>query len=487
MNSASLSSGASRDSVRSRTKIVATIGPASEEQVGTLIDAGMDVARINFSHGEPDEHRRRVENLREASRVRGKAIGILADIPGPKLRLGRFEDGDRTLMEGEVVRVLQGDGVAGPGEVLFDFGGFLQSVAPGHRMMLADGQAVLGVEEVRGDSIVARVLQPGVLGDCKGVHLPDSALDYELPTPRDRQCIDLAVSMGVDMIGISFVGRASEVETVRSLAPGLATVAKIERRLALENLEEILEVSDGVMVARGDLGVELDLERVPIVQKSLLRAAREAGCFSITATEMLESMIGSSRPTRAEVADVANAVLDGTDALMLSAETAVGSFPVEAVLTMGRVAAAVEGGPDYLNRTDRGVRSNWEGDTAGAIAIAASRLAGALGIPKIVCFTESGRTVRLVSRCRPSAEIIGLSPDEKVVRQMAVLAHVRPMPFPPVESLEDMLTQASRMLLREGVVGQGEEIVFVAGVPAGVSRSTNLVKVHRIGEDVTLH
>ncbi|MDP6538061.1 MAG: pyruvate kinase [Planctomycetota bacterium] len=473
--------------LRSRTKIVATIGPASEGRIGDLIDAGMDVARINFSHGEPREHRRRVEAVRGAAGERGRAVGILADIPGPKLRLGRFEGGERTLMEGEVVRVLQGDAVAGPGEILFDFGGFLQSVAPGHRMMLADGQAALTVEEVRGDSVVARVARPGVLGDRKGVHLPDSPLDYELPTPRDRECVELAVSLGVDMLGISFVGRAEEVECVRSLAPGMAMVAKIERSLALENLEAILEASDGVMVARGDLGVELDLERVPIVQKALLRAARDAACFSITATEMLESMTGQSRPTRAEVADVANAVLDGTDALMLSAETAVGSFPVEAVRTMGRVAAEVEGGPDYTDRSDRSLRREWKIDTADAIAIAAARLSGALEIPRIVCFTESGRSVRLVSRCRPSAEIIALSPDERVVRQMTVLAHVRPMVFPRVENLEDMLARASRMLKSERLVDEGAEIVFVAGVPAGVSRSTNLVKVHRVGEDVKLH
>jgi len=468
------------------TKIVATIGPACEDRIGELIDAGMSVARINFSHGEAAGHRARVASVRRAARERAVAIGVLADLPGPKLRLGRFPGGQRTLLEGEVVRVRQGHGVAGPGEVFFDFGGFLQAVRPDQRMVLADGLAVLRVTEVEDDAVVARVVRPGVLGDRKGVHMPDSALDYDLPTARDRECIELARELGVDMLGISFVGRASEIEAVRALAPEPLLVAKIERRAALEGLDAIMATCDGVMVARGDLGVELELEQVPMVQKTLLQAAPRAGRFTITATEMLESMIGSSRPTRAEVADVANAVLDGSDALMLSAETAVGRFPVEAVSTMRRVVAAVEHSRRYLELPKVAWRE-LEPDTANAVAMAAVRVVEALGLRRIVCFTESGRTVRLLSRYRPQAEIVALSPNESTVQQSAVLAHVRPVLFQRAPSLEDMLSSASEMLVARGLAERDEEVVFVAGVPSGVPRSTNVVKVQRVGERVRLH
>ena len=470
---------------RPYTKIVATIGPSSEDRVGEMIDQGLAVARLNFSHGTREEHLRRLGKIRAAARERMLPVGILADLPGPKMRTGTFPGGRIELTEGEVVRVRSGDGEALPGEVLIDIEGLSGALAPGHRIFLADGQVMLRVREVFGEMAQCRVVRPGIVGDRKGVHLPDSEVDYELPTAQDREWIAFAVEAGVDFLGISFVGHAGEVEEIRSLAPGVGLVSKIERTVALENLDELLEASDGIMVARGDLGVELELAQLPIAQKSIIGAAVRAGKFSITATEMLESMIHSSRPTRAEVTDVANAVLDGTDAVMLSAETAVGDFPVEAVETMAEITRAVEQSQRYEQRP-RQKLSSVDATFSTATAMAAVQVAGALGLSKIICFTETGNTVRLISRYRPSCDIIGLCPNIGPVQQMTVLDNVQPILFRREPSLEDMLYMAAEMLVVRGIAEYGEEVAFVAGVPPGVARSTNVMKLHRIGEEVKL-
>jgi pyruvate kinase len=468
------------------TKIVATIGPASEERIGELIDAGMSVARINLSHGTPEDFLRRVHRIRAEANARMAALGILTDIQGPKMRMGRFQGGRRELATGDVVRLREGKGLSAPGEVVLEFSGFLEAVQPGHRVLLSDGQVELEAQEVESDALVARVVRPGPAGDRKGVHFPDSPVRYELPTEEDRRNLDLAREAGVDMIGISFVARREEVKAVRALCPDALMVAKIERTAALESLDGILAEADGVMVARGDLGVEAELEQLPLIQKSILAAAVRAGKFSITATEMLESMIESSRPTRAEVTDVANAVLDGTDAVMLSAETAVGAFPVEAVATMSRIARAVESSQRYRDVPRPNFRAA-EFTFSNATAMAAVQAAEALRIPQIVCFTETGNTVRLISRYRPSAEVIALTPHQRTVNHMTVLAHVRPFLFRRERNLEEMIATAAEMLVLRGLAQYGDPIVFVAGVPAGVARSTNVMKLHRIGEEVKLH
>jgi pyruvate kinase len=446
----------------------------------------MSVARINFSHGTAEDHRRRVDIIRSEARERLVAVGILADIPGPKLRTGRFEGGALDLEAGEEVRLRWGGGVAQKGEVLLNFEGFFEAVTPGNRIVLADGRVELVAEGVQGDAIVAGVRRGGIVRDRQGVHLPDSPIDYELPTEEDRDLIQLALEMDVDMIGISFVSCADDVRRVAELAPGMIMVAKIERQAALENLDEILAVADGIMVARGDLGVELALEELPLVQKTLIQSALRAGKFTITATEMLESMVTASRPTRAEVTDVANAVLDGTDAIMLSAETAVGEYPIDAVATMQRIASAVELSQRYHDLPRPSFRSA-ESNFANAAAMAAVQAAEALGIQKIVCFTESGNTVRLLSRYRPNAKIIALSPHQKTINHMTLLGHVRPILFRREASLEDMLHMAAEMLVARGISKYGEEVVFVAGVPPGIASSTNVVKLHRIGEEAKLH
>jgi pyruvate kinase len=474
------------ESGRSATKIVATIGPASESRLPEMIDAGLSVARINFSHGQADDHRRRIDLVRSAARARDAAVGILADIQGPKLRLGRLAGGVRELAVGERVRLVECDASDDRDVLPFNFEGFAGSLKPRDRVLLADAALELIAEEIEGDAVVARVRRGGEISDRKGVHLPDSNLTFDLPTPQDREHIALARELGVDMLGISFVSRAEEIDRIRDLAPDLILVAKIERRVAVENLRTILEAADGLMVARGDLGVEMRLEQLPLVQKEIIHETLRAGKFAITATEMLESMVHASRPTRAEVTDVANAVLDGTDAVMLSAETAVGSFPVEAVAAMSSIALAVEGSERYRNIDRTAFRSS-EPTFSNATAMGAVRVAAALGIGKIVCFTESGNTVRLLSRYRTGAEIIALTPSERTQRTMTLLSHVRPMLFPRGASLEEMLHDAQEVLLAKGMVLHGEEIVFVAGVPPGVSRSTNVMKLHRIGEATRLH
>lgn len=467
-----------------RTKVVATIGPASESRIGELIDAGLSVARINFSHGEPDEHRRRVRIIREAAAERGVPIGILGDIQGPKLRLGLFPGGKLRLRKGDRMRLVQGDHMAERGEIPCNVKGFLDAVEPGHRVFLADGVVEMVVEARGVGSLVARVRRDGFIGDRKGINLPDSELEIELPTEKDLRDIVLARELELDMLGVSFVGSGADLDKIRSLAPGMMLVAKIERLSALDELEGILAASDGLMVARGDLGVEVELATLPMVQKRLIRKAMQSGKFSITATEMLESMVTSARPTRAEVTDVANAILDGTDAVMLSAETAVGRYPVESVQMMTRVAQSVESSQQYRDMPSVAFRSS-EPTFSNATALAATQVARALKLKKIICFTETGNTVRQLSRYRPTAEIVAVTPKVSTYRSMSILADVRPILLERGGDLNVMLVDALDYLTKHGMLKDKEETVFVAGVPLGKSRSTNLLKLHRVGEHFT--
>lgn len=471
---------------RTRTKIIATIGPASAEHIGELIAEGMSVARINLSHGEPEELREWIQIVRDESKAQKSAVGILCDLPGPKMRLSRFEGGSRELTIDEVFTLREAEGTAAADEILLDCTGVLRGVRAGDRVLLADGAAELIAEDHVEGGVRARVSRAGRIADRKGLHLPDSDIHYEVPTAVDREWIEFAKEVGADLIGVSFVGSGEDLIRIRALAPEQLIVAKIERRVAVENLDGILEQADGLMIARGDLGVELELEGLPMVQKDLLAAGLRSGCFTITATEMLESMISTTRPTRAEVTDVANAILDRTDGIMLSAETAVGENPVEAVRTMRKIAAAVEGS-DRFARLPKIDVSSEQTETADAIAMAAVQCADVLEANKILCFTESGNTVRLMSRYRPNATIFGLSPRIETVRWMTALSHVQPVLVARWTSLEDMLQEGSKMMVERGYAELGELVVFVAGVPPGVVKSTNVIKVHRIGDLVRLH
>ncbi len=470
---------------RAHTKIVATIGPASEPLIGELIDAGMSVARVNLSHGSDEDHRRRIALLREVAREKRVIMGVLADIRGPKLRLGLFPGGSVELETGASVRLIQGEGFGAPGEIPIDFDHLLDSLQVGQRVLLADGTVELVVQSREARGFLARVVRGGPVGDHKGVHMPETRLALEVPTAEDKRDLDLCRELDVDLVGVSFVSRAEEITSVRAQVPDALVVAKIERAAALENLEELLDAADGVMVARGDLGVEVELEQLPMLQKTLIQQAMRSGKFTITATEMLESMVHSSRPTRAEVTDVANAVLDGTDAVMLSAETAVGRHPVAAVEAMQRIARAVEASQRYHDLPRVGFRSS-EPTFSNAVALAAAQAADALGVEKIICFTETGNTPRQLSRYRPHAEVFALSPHQRTLRHMTILTHVRPLEFAHKATLEDMLESASRELSERGFVQAGERVVFVAGVPPAVARSTNVLKLHRIGDPIKL-
>ncbi len=474
-------------------KIVATIGPASAGILGELVDAGMSVARINFSHGTADDHRNMVAAIRAIAVEKHTPIGILADIRGPKLRLGRIPGGRMLLNDGDLVELREGPGpfpapkdAGGLSPIPIDVAGIDEKLEVGHRVYLADGVVELVIEERDGKvGHPARVRRGGVISDGKGVHMPETPLELAVPTEADIKDLALASELGVDFVGVSYVSAGAEIDAVRKLIPEALIVAKIERARALENIEEILKAADGIMVARGDLGVEVELEEVPMVQKSLIQMALRAGKFTITATEMLESMVSSSRPTRAEVTDVANAVLDGTDAVMLSAETAVGKYPVDSVGAMDRIARAVEASQYYQDLPKVGFRSS-ESTFSNAAALAAAHASDALSLGKIICFTKTGNTVRLMSRYRPHAEIIALSPNRRTLARMTVLAHVRPMYCEQMPTLEDMLDEASRDLLARGLVQQGEQVVFVAGVPPGVASTTNVLKLHRIGDPIKL-
>ena len=471
---------------RPHTKIVATLGPASAGLVGELIEAGMSVARINLSHGNPEDQRDLIEAVRAESKARRSAVAILCDLPGPKMRLGLFAGGTRDLSVDEEYILREGSEEAAEGEIFLDCKGAAGAMRTGDRVLLADGAAELVVTGLVEGGVNARVSRAGQIANRKGIHMPDSPISYELPTARDRECIEFAKEVGADLLGVSFAGTSDDIVRIKALAPEQLIVAKIERRLAVDNLEEILSQADGVMIARGDLGVEMDLELLPMLQKDLLAAALRSGCFTITATEMLESMISSSRPTRAEVTDVANAIFDRTDGVMLSAETAMGEYPVEAVSTMRRIASAVEGSERYKNLPAVEFSTD-SSDTADAVAMSAVQCAGVLGVDKIVSFTETGNTVRLLSRYRPEASIFGLTPRIESARWMTALSHVRPVPFARYSSLEEMLHEASVMMVERGYAVDGEQIVFVAGVPAGVAKSTNVIKVHRIGDAIRLH
>ena len=464
-----------------QTKVVATIGPASEDRIGELIDAGMSVARINFSHGDEAEHRRRVLRVREAAAERNVSVGILSDIQGPKLRIGCFENRRLQLTVGDELRMIEGDGVAPKGLAYFNFPGFANQVKAGHRIYLADGQVEVMIDRIDADGAIGHVTRGGWVGDRKGVHLPDTELAIRLPTPKDILDIAIARDLEVDMIGVSFVGNAKDLRAVRKMAPQQLIVAKIERSAALINLAEIMEETDGIMVARGDLGVETPLEKLPLVQKDLIDQALKAGKFTITATEMLESMVHAARPTRAEVADVANAVLDGTDAVMLSAETAVGDYPVAAVEAMQDIAMAMEISERYARLSRVAFRQS-EPNFSNGTAMAAVQASRALGINAIICFTETGNTARQLSRYRPRAEVIALTPHARTFQALSVMGHVRPMMFERRPNLEKMLADASTLLVERGLCSIGEQVVMVAGVPPGIARTTNVMKLHHIGE-----
>ena len=467
-----------------QTKIIATLGPsvASPEGVRALVDAGMDVARLNFSHGSVEELRDLYEWVRAASEESGRPVAVMQDIQGPKLRVGIFPDGEIKLRPGAEVDLVPDTWEGGPSTIPIGYPGLLDDVHPGHRVILADGMVSLEVIGAGDSSLRARVVTAGTLADHKGVSLPDSRLALGNVTAKDEADLALGREWGVDYVAASFVRTKEDVEAVTALAGGAPIIAKIELARALDNLDEILEASFGVMVARGDLGVQVPLERLPLIQADILSRANAAGRLSVTATEMLESMTHSPRPTRAEVTDVATAVMAGTDAVMLSGETAVGEYSEETVMAMARICQTVEEG----TLSGRGVHPvefvGDENNVASAVAQAATQIALNVGASAIVAFTESGNTARLISKYRPEQRIVAFSPKIETLRRMALMWGVIPHEFERQASTDEEMALASSMLEKDGVVQRGETVVMVAGVPPNLRASTNLVKVHRIGE-----
>ena len=471
--------------MKRKAKIVATIGPASRsrEKLEILLRAGMDVARLNFSHGEHSEHRRTIELLRELSAHVGRAVAIIADLPGPKIRTGRLRAGQPVQLKSGQRLTLTGKKLLGTAErISINYPRLIQDFHPGDRVLLADGLIELRVERKRGKELLCRVVNGGELGERKGVNLPGVKLSIASLTARDKKHLKFALAHGVDYVAQSFVRSAADVRGLKRLIARLGydtpVLAKIEKPEALEHLEEILAVADGVMVARGDLGVEMSPEKVPVAQKRIIEMANRSRLPVITATQMLESMIRNPRPTRAEASDVANAVFDGSDALMLSAETATGRYPRETVAMMGRIIQEAEAA---VTRREEHRRREAKVSIAETITEAVAHAADRLQMKVIAVFTESGSTARLVSKHRPTPFVIGFSPQQKTRRRMALYWGIMPRRIGAMNDVDALTAEAERRLKEEKLVKKGDIVGIVAGTPLRVPGTTNLLKLHTIG------
>ncbi|HWU50735.1 MAG TPA: pyruvate kinase [Asticcacaulis sp.] len=467
---------------RRKTKIVATLGPASSnaEMLEQLHQAGADVFRLNFSHGSHEDHGRNIDLIRALEARTKHPIGILADVQGPKLRVGRFMGGAVVLTNGQTFRLDLNPTPGDSRRANLPHPEIIKAAQIGSHLLLDDGKLKLRVTHVRDDHLETVVVNGGRLSDRKGVNVPDVVLPIPALTEKDRADMAFALERGVEYIGLSFVQRPEDVLEARELIKGRAWVlSKMEKPQALDNLEEIVRLSDAIMVARGDLGVELPPEEVPLAQKRLVASARASGKPVIVATQMLESMISAPTPTRAEASDVATAVFDGADAVMLSAETAAGQFPIEAVTIMDRIVARVEKDDGWRGLTDRR-RPEPEKTTSGAIAAAASQVAQTIDAAAIAALTNSANTALRVARERPTAPILGLTPNNETARRLALTWGVHPVVAPVTHSMTETVAVATKIARTEGIAEPGQDIVIVAGMPFGKSGSTNALRVARV-------
>ena len=469
------------------TKIVCTLGPASRspEVIEALIRGGMDVARLNFSHGTHAEHAEVIDRVRAAARRAGRPVGILQDLQGPKIRIGPVAAGVVELKAGAPFSLTTGDTPGDASCVSTTYEALVRDVKVGDRILLNDGLIELRVVQVGRDAVRCQVVCGGLLSSHKGINLPGVKVSAPALTEKDREDLLFGVGQGVDYAALSFVRRAEDVEmaraVIREAGADVPVVAKLERPEAVDDLERILEAADGVMVARGDLGVELPLERVPVLQKRIIEEANRAETPVITATQMLESMTVSPRPTRAEASDVANAIFDGTDAVMLSGETAVGRYPVEAVEMMARIVDEAE--RSLLSRPALRRRSGERRLTfPEATAEAACLVAQDLRARAIVAFTQSGATARLISKYRPRCPVIGVTPHDRIVGRMTLYWGVLPRTLGRVVGTDEMIARVDEALLREGVVSRGDTLVIVAGAPLNQRGGTNFMNLHRVGD-----
>jgi pyruvate kinase len=478
-----------------RTKIVATLGPASEAPavLEALVGAGVDVFRLNLSHGPVEQHLARLGAVRDAAKAIGRTVGVLADLPGPKIRSGTFPGTGVHLTAGTQVRLVAGEGDCSDHTITVDYPALVEDVTEGDKIILGDGAITLEVVGRAGDEVLATVLTSGRLVGRPGVHLPAERVRLTTPTPHDLELLGVMVQADVDFVAVSFVRHAADLRIVREAAgadPPMV-VAKIETDPAVTNLAAILGEADAIMVARGDLGIERPLEDVPHLQKHVIRSCVEAGVPVITATQMLESMIGSTAPTRAEVSDVANAVFDGTDALMLSGETAIGRDPLAVVETMARIAVRAEREADYMQwgaRLGKLQRTPRLGDESGAnaritqaVTHAAWQAANDVEAAAIVAATRTGRTARAVSRYRPQTLLVGVSPYERTLRQLALSWGVVPLPVDVYETLDDLVWYSVATAVDAGLVHLDDLVVMLAGSPTWSEGATDVLRIVRIG------
>lgn len=470
-----------------RTKIICTIGPASEDitVLKELLKAGMNVARLNFSHGTHEEHKRRIAAIRQASDETGIPTAVMLDTKGPEIRIGLLENGKVELLEGEEVVLTTEDIIGNKKRIMVNYIELPYDLEVGTSILLDDGLLELKVLEIKGKEIACQVINGGILSDRKKINVP--GVNVKLPglTEKDIADITLGTEEGVDYIAASFIRSADDVLAIRKVLEGLesdiAIISKIENRQGVQNLEEIIKVSDGIMVARGDLGVEIPAEEVPIVQKMLIDKCNLAGKPVITATQMLDSMIRNPRPTRAEASDIANAIYDGTDAIMLSGETATGKYPLQAVQTMARIAKRIEESLNWSEMSRK--RAAAVGSTTTeAISHATCNTALSLGADAIITATKTGSTARMVSKYRPLTPVVAVTPSPQVLRQLLLVWGVYPLLSHETDSTDSMIDTAVETTLQAGYITQGDLVVITAGVPVGIPGSTNLIKVHTIGE-----
>lgn len=471
-----------------RSKIVCTLGPAvdSHEQLVALIEVGMNVARFNFSHGSHTEHQGRYDRVRAAAKETGRAIGVLADLQGPKIRLETFAEGPVELVRGDEFTITTEDV---PGDKTIcgtTYKGLPGDVTKGDQILINDGNVELKVTEVEGPRVKTIVIEGGVISDHKGLNLPGVAVSVPALSKKDEDDLRWALRTGADVIALSFVRTGRDIQDVHRIMDEenrrLPVIAKIEKPQAVENIEEIVAAFDAIMIARGDLGVEMPLEQVPIVQKRAIKLAKRNAKPVIVATQMLDSMIDNARPTRAEASDVANAVIDGTDAVMLSGETSVGKHAIETVHTMARIVEAAE--EDILAKGLPPLTEHNKPRTqSGAVARAAAEMGDFLGARFLVAFTQSGDTARRLSRYRSPIPLLAFTPDQATRSQLSLTWGVETFLGPYADSTDAMVDQVDELLLKYGRCRKGDTVVITAGSPPGVSGSTNLVRVHHIGED----
>ncbi|MFD8305731.1 pyruvate kinase [Streptomyces sp. NPDC059690] len=472
-----------------RAKIVCTLGPATDsyDQIKALVEAGMDVARLNLSHGTHAEHEERYRRVRKAADETGRSVGILADLQGPKIRLGRFAEGPVLLERGDAFTITVEEDAEGDRHSCgTTYAGLAADVTAGERILVDDGKVCLEVTSVDGPRVRTRVVEGGMVSDHKGLNLPGVAVSVPALSEKDEEDLRWALRTGADVVALSFVRSGRDIEDVHRIMDEegrrLPVIAKVEKPQAVEAIDDIVAAFDGVMVARGDLGVEMPLEQVPIVQKRAIKLARRNAKPVIVATQMLDSMIDNSRPTRAEASDVANAVIDGTDAVMLSGETSVGKYAVETVRTMAKIVEAAE--EDVLAKgLPPLTESNKPRTQGGAVARAAAEMGDFLGARFLVAFTQSGDTARRLSRYRSPIPLLAFTPEPATRSQLSLTWGAETFLGPHADSTDAMVGQVDELLLKYGRCEKGDIVVITAGSPPGIPGATNMVRVHHIGED----